>query len=466
MPIAPRHAGARTLALLVLLVLSLLPAAPAAAAPAAAGASTAAVEVRLADLVNAARRQAGVGAVRVDVRLVAPARAWSAALARRGGLMHDEALASRLPAGVLAHAENLAYTARSGDVADALHDLLMGSAPHRRNLLDPRYTEVGIGVARDGRGTYVTQRFTAGARAAVAPAVTGIARLAAETFTEGAEHAVLVRDDVFADALAAGPLAGDRGPLLLTPPGPVTHPSVRLALERTLPRGRTVWVVGGSTAVSDGVLAELTAAGWDVRRVSGANRISTAAAVAQTLALRDGAPGTVVVATGGDWPDALAGGAYGARHRAPVLLTRSHDVPAETAHTLAALRPRTTAVLGGSAAVSDGVVRSLGAVRVAGATRQGTASETARRLWRYTDASPPRWIAVPAFGEDAWTWALGAAPLAAKLGAPVLLVGPALSGEVRDYVAGLGYGGARTAELTLVGPVPAAAAAELRALLR
>jgi putative cell wall-binding protein len=442
-------------------------------------ASTTTVEVQLTELLNAARAERGLPGLRVDVRLVDQARTWSRRMAADGQLSHDPGLAQQQPAGTTAAGENVAFTSRADDTAAAhLHGLMMDSASHRANILDDRYTDVGIGIVENAGRTYATVRFSAGAPAQTARAVSGLSRIATRLFdgdpgnavagagTAVASHAVIVRDDVFADALSAGPLAGSDGPLLLNPPGPALHPLVRLALERTLPRGRTVWLVGGTDAVSAGVESELTGAGYQVRRISGGDRVGTAASVAREVVARDGRPDRVVVATADDWPDAVASGAYGARSGAPVLLTGRDAVPEATARALTDLRPANVTALGGSEAISDGVVSSLGASRTSGRTRQGTAAAAAADLWGYRDSSPARWIAVPAFGDDAWTWALGAAPLSARTGAAVLLVGAELDTEVRSYLGDLGYGGGRTAELLTVGPVPSAAAGQLQALLR
>jgi uncharacterized protein YkwD len=459
-----RAVSARALLVIAALVAALVAALP---APAHAAPSAVSVEVRLAELVNAARTQHGVRALRIDVRLVHTSRTWSRHMADHNRLAHDPNLRHGVPAGATAWAENVGYTTNTSDPAADLHRMFMNSAGHRRNVLDGRFTDLGIGVVQSGGRTWVTQRFTAGAPARVAPAVTGLLPLATSLFNGGqASHAVIVRDDVFADALAAGPLAGAGGPILLSPPGPALHPSVRRTLEQTVPRGRRVWLVGGRGAVSSGVEQELRGAGWDVRRISGSNRLLTAEAVARQVVARDGRPSRALVTTAWDWPDAVAAGAYGARSRAPVLLAERTRVPAETARAIDDFNPPGVAALGGSSAMDDGVVHELGADRVAGSTRQGTSSEAARHLWGVRDASAPRWIAAPAFGDDAWTWALGAAPLAARTGAPVLLVGPQLSGETRDYIAGLGYGNGRSATLQLVGPVPSSGADELRALLQ
>lgn len=456
----PRHAPRPALLTMVLTALAVAAALVAAPTPASAATSSAAIEVELTDLVGMERAAAGVGPLRVDVRLVAEGRGWSWEMSDLGAVEHPED-GPTLPAGTSAWAENTG-SASGPDATAALHEALMASAAHREHLLDPGFTELGIGVVvRDGT-VWATQLFTTGAPASTDAAVLPIATAAGELFAGGqANHAVIVRDDAFPDALSAGPLAGGDGPLLLTPPGPALHPGVRLALERALPRGATVYLVGGEAAVTPGVEAELRDAGWSPRRVSGEDRVETAAAVARTLAERDGPPSTVLVATSEDWPDAAAGGAYGAATGSPVLLAHPDRVPAATQTFLAASAPDQVVVLGGSGVLGDGVVAAAGAWRVAGPTREATAAAVAAQLWGRTTATDgDRWIAAPS--TETWQWALGAAPAAARGRAPVLLLGDTAPASVTDYLGGLGYGGGVTGTLDVVGPVDGAVAEALR----
>lgn len=55
--------------------------------------------------------------------------------------------------------ENLATVEGSSDPAAAAHQLLMANATHRGNILDRRYTEIGIGVAQSGDRYWITQVF-------------------------------------------------------------------------------------------------------------------------------------------------------------------------------------------------------------------------------------------------------------------------------------------------------------------
>jgi putative cell wall-binding protein len=127
-------------------------------------------------------------------------------------------------------------------------------------------------------------------------------------------------------------------------------PETAAALRALQPRD--IAVLGGSTAVSDSVLEQLrgfTAGG--VNRLSGTSRYETAARVAQTFW-----PATtkvVYLASGLNFPDALAGVPAAGRDGAPLLLVDPKCMPAVTRAELDRLQPSTIVVLGGPGAVSD-----------------------------------------------------------------------------------------------------------------
>lgn len=141
----------------------------------------------------------------------------------------------------------------------------------------------------------------------------------------------------YADALAGGAAAAYRQwPLLLTAPDFVPDSTIAVGAERI--------ALGGPAAISDPVVAQLRA-----RRVAGSDRFATAAAVAL-----DAFPSREIVylATGLDFPDALAGTAAAARDAAPLLLTRSDCVTAPVRAAVENLGATSRVVLGGTAAVS------------------------------------------------------------------------------------------------------------------
>ena len=112
----------------------------------------------------------------------------------------------------------------------------------------------------------------------------------------------------WADALAAGPLAGQlRAPVLLVRPTDVPPPVARVLADAVRP-GSFVFVAGGLAAVDGVVSQELRDQGWQVERRGGANRYETAVLLAQE-AVRQGAGDDVVLAvTGRAFADALSAG--------------------------------------------------------------------------------------------------------------------------------------------------------------
>ena len=178
----------------------------------------------------------------------------------------------------------------------------------------------------------------------------------------------------FADALAAGPAAGDaQAPLLLTLPDDV--PDVVMAKLQALDPDEIV-IVGGPAAVGAAAEAELRTVASNVLRRAGATRYETAVEVSNHLFGKiDGAfpttTGAVYLATGENWPDGLSASAPGglahstrfSRHAGPVLLVRPGCIPpatsAELARLAASFSPESSLpvrVLGGTAAVSDAVL--------------------------------------------------------------------------------------------------------------
>lgn len=135
--------------------------------------------------------------------------------------------------------------------------------------------------------------------------------------------------------------------------------------------------VGPATAVHDVTPA----------RVAGADRYETAAQLA-TLTFPAGVD-TAVVATGADYPDALAGASLTGAADAPLLLVEPDRVPAVTASTLTDLGVENIYLLGGPDAVTREVEDELATgrdlARLAGSDRYATAASIAREVDRRED---------------------------------------------------------------------------------
>ena len=65
------------------------------------------------------------------------------------------------------------------------------------------------------------------------------------------------------------------------------------------------------------------------------------------------------MASGQNFPDALAGAALAGSKNAPVLLVRSNGIPGATASALTQLQPKKIVILGGTVSVNDQVATQL-----------------------------------------------------------------------------------------------------------
>jgi predicted acyl esterase len=242
-------------------------------------------------------------------------------------------------------------------------------------------------------------------------------QLSRRAFTS-AGTAVLASAGDFPDALSAGGLAAAiGGPLLLV--GADVRDDVRAELDR-LGVDR-VYLAGGTGVLGAGVVAGLE--GREVVRLAGEDRYATATAVAAETARVLGGVDAVLLARGDDPADALGGGSLAAQG-VPVLLTRPGDLPGATAQALAQLDPDLVYVAGGSAAIAEGVVSSVGrpTQRLAGETRYATAAAQVAEAQRLL-GSDGRDAVLVASGLG-FADALAAGPAAHALHGLLLIVDP------------------------------------------
>ncbi len=121
------------------------------------------LEARMLELVNRERAIAGLGLLAPDPELTDVARRHSADMFARGYFAHEtpdgrDPFERMREADVrfLAAGENLALA----PTVMVAHSGLMNSPGHRRNILDPKFGRVGIGIMDGGlRGLMVTQNF-------------------------------------------------------------------------------------------------------------------------------------------------------------------------------------------------------------------------------------------------------------------------------------------------------------------
>jgi uncharacterized protein YkwD len=125
-----------------------------------------ATEQTIVDLVNQQRGLAGLAPLQGNSRLVKAAQIHSSDMARLGQMEHTlpgaalPALEDR--AGYVGYSysylgENIAFNFRDDN---SVMNAWMNSSGHRANILNPNYTQIGVGIAYDGQGQpYYTQEF-------------------------------------------------------------------------------------------------------------------------------------------------------------------------------------------------------------------------------------------------------------------------------------------------------------------
>ena len=264
-----------------------------------------------------------------------------------------------------------------------------------------------------------------------------------------ADAVVLARGDLFPDALAGGPLAAHaEGPLLLTPPDGL-HPATAQEIERVLAPGGLVYLLGGTSALSTNVQQQLTAAGYQTKRLAGSNRYHTSVVIADEL------PDTsnFFFATGLNFPDALAAGTaaaaltLGAKYDQDpetrpfaVLLTADQQMPTAVADFAwdrgFQFGVWTLLTAGGQADAA--AVAEFGTVNLAdryvGVNRYATTTEIAEAI--YTDVNGELiGLGVGLATGLNFPDALAASAYLAWFGQPLLITGSTLSGPTATFLA-------------------------------
>lgn len=179
------------------------------------------------------------------------------------------------------------------------------------------------------------------------------AAIARTSFPGKASTVFIASGENYADALAGAPAAGAQSAPILLVKRDALPSSVQTELERLDPD--RIVVLGGTGAVSAGVESALAATA-SVVRLAGDDRFGTSAAIARAY---PGSSGTVTVASGETFPDALSVAAPAGDLGAPLLLVRRDSVPAATLDLYSQLNPGRVIVAGGSGTISDSVVATL-----------------------------------------------------------------------------------------------------------
>jgi hypothetical protein len=213
-----------------------------------ASAANAGAESCFVSAINAARSSAGVAPVGTNGDLLGVARVWSGTMASAGHIFHNPAIADLAPSNWESLGENVGVGPTCANIAQAF----MNSPEHRRNILDPSYSSVGLGVVDAAGGVmYVTEDFmgTGGAPANVASAPAPVKAAPAPAPVKAAPAPALVKA---APAPAPAPVKAAPAPAPIAVPKPAPQPTPAPAPARAVPTAmpivdRTLIVQGDLT---------------------------------------------------------------------------------------------------------------------------------------------------------------------------------------------------------------------------
>ncbi|MHB1340358.1 MAG: cell wall-binding repeat-containing protein [Coriobacteriia bacterium] len=248
------------------------------------------------------------------------------------------------------------------------------------------------------------------------------AAIAIATFPQGAPSVLIATGENFPDALGAAALAGHENiPILLTD-GDSLSPSCANGIQE-LGVDDDVWIVGGESVISDAVVMQINnAIAADIdppKRIAGADRYGTALAIANEIS---GGSGNLdepyaFVATGLNYPDALAASSISYALDIPIYLVPGATIPQATIDQMVADGVEMPVILGGTGAVGAGVETAL---------RSRFGDENVSRVWgpnRYQTA-----YEVSQFAKDVLDFGVNGACVATADSFPDALAGGQLAG--------------------------------------
>lgn len=104
------------------------------------------------DRTNSLRSSRGVAPLKEHDALTNKAEDWAWHMAATGRLEHSTISAGLGGVGWTALGENIGMSTPTTDTLLTIHKNFVSSASHLRHLVNPEYTHMGVGVARDGAG--------------------------------------------------------------------------------------------------------------------------------------------------------------------------------------------------------------------------------------------------------------------------------------------------------------------------
>lgn len=244
------------------------------------------------------------------------------------------------------------------------------------------------------------------------------------------ENVILANGFNFPSALAGSSLAYLKdSPMLLTDPNKLNS---TIASEIKRLGAKTVYILGNQSEVSVAVENELKSQ-YNVVRIAGTDLFNTAVKIGEEVQKLKSFD-TVALATQNDFPDTLAITPFSAKNTMPILFSEKDKLRSDTKSALSTWGIKNVIIAGGVGVISAAVEKELQGMgikvtRLAGDDRYDTALAIVKFFEKdkYTKVALATGLNYPD--------ALAGAALAAKKGAPLLLVGrDSIKKTVFDYI--------------------------------
>ncbi len=222
----------------------------------------------------------------------------------------------------------------------------------------------------------------------------------------------------FPDALTGTTLAGNKkAPILLV--GNNDKDTVTLNyIKNNLKSTGTVYVLGGSTVVSDGTLNKVKSLGFkNIKRLGGSDRYATNMSIVNELNVSKGS--SVIIANSMSYADSLSISGISGASNIPIFLVNG-SLTSSTLNKIKSIAPKNIYIVGSTTVVNSNIEKQLksygNVVRLGGKDRFETSFKIANYFTKDTQTT-----ALVSYGLN-FPDALAGGALASKTASPILLV--------------------------------------------
>ncbi|TGE37386.1 6-bladed beta-propeller [Desulfosporosinus fructosivorans] len=260
--------------------------------------------------------------------------------------------------------------------------------------------------------------------------------IAKANYSSKVANVILATADNYPDALAGSVLAYKlNAPILLVDSTNAGQEKVLDYMKSNMDSAGTVYILGGTGAVSSAVEAKVTASGFNhVTRLGGADCYETSVKIAGQLDIKTGTP--IVLVSGENYPDALSISSTAAVMQSPILLVQNDGLSDAVKNEITAIKPAKVYIIGLQGVISTSVENQVAQitgltqtniVRIGGADRY----ETSLAVAKYFNLSGQN-VCI-ATGND-FTDALAGSVYAANYNAAIILADKTLSDNETTYL--------------------------------